>query len=147
LVVEHRTSGIVGSVESFGPARVVLRDRAGRPQAVRPGPGAFMIDGRIVTLVAPARTSAPAGTVTASGSVAADDRRARVARASRIRVEGVHDAELVEKVWGDDLREVGVVVERLDGMDDLPDVVRTFGPGPGRRLGVLLDHLVDGSKE
>ena len=70
-----------------------------------------------------------------------------MARASRILVEGIHDAELVEKVWGDDLREVGVVVERLDGMDDLADVVRDLDPGPGRRLGVLLDHLVDGSKE
>jgi hypothetical protein len=38
-------------------------------------------------------------------------------------------------------------VERLDGMDDLTDVVRDLDPGPGRRLGVLLDHLVDGSKE
>ena len=73
--------------------------------------------------------------------------RARVARASRILVEGVHDAELVEKVWGDDLRVEGVVVERLDGMDDLAAVVRELQPGPGRRLGVLLDHLVDGSKE
>jgi hypothetical protein len=70
-----------------------------------------------------------------------------VARASRIFVEGRHDAELVEKVWGDDLRHVGVVVERLDGMDDLTDVVRDFDPAPERRLGVLLDHLVDGSKE
>ena len=84
---------------------------------------------------------------TASGSVAAAPRPARVARASRLLVEGIHDAELVEKVWGDDLREVGVVVERLDGMDDLADIVRDLDPGPGRRLGVLLDHLVDGSKE
>ena len=72
---------------------------------------------------------------------------ARVARASRILVEGVHDAELVEKVWGDDLRIEGVVVERLDGADHLAEVVRGFGPRPGRRLGVLLDHLVDQSKE
>jgi hypothetical protein len=70
-----------------------------------------------------------------------------VARAGRILVEGVHDAELVEKVWGDDLRVEGVVVERLDGMDDLAAVVAEFAPGPGRRLGVLLDHLVDGTKE
>ena len=70
-----------------------------------------------------------------------------MAWASRLLVEGIHDAELVEKVWGDDLREVGVVVERLDGMDDLADIVRDLDPGPGRRLGVLLDHLVDGSKE
>ncbi|HKY67022.1 MAG TPA: DUF3097 family protein, partial [Acidimicrobiales bacterium] len=93
-----------------------------------------------------ARPASPAGR-TASGSTAVRDQRARVARASRILVEGVHDAELVEKVWGDDLRVEGVVVERLDGMDHLGDVVREFAPGPGRRLGVLLDHLVDGTKE
>jgi hypothetical protein len=70
-----------------------------------------------------------------------------VARASRIWVEGVHDAELVEKVWGDDLRVEGVVVERLDGIDHLHDEIAAFGPGPGARLGVLVDHLVEGSKE
>src|SRR5699024_1871664 len=61
--------------------------------------------------------------------------------------EGRHDAELVEKVWGDDLRIEGVVVEFLGGVDDLPDHLRDFGPGPGRRVGVLVDHLVQGSKE
>jgi hypothetical protein len=70
-----------------------------------------------------------------------------VAKASRILVEGRHDAELVEKVWGDDLRVEGVVVELLDGADNLAEIVRAFGPRPGRRLGVLLDHLVGGSKE
>jgi hypothetical protein len=62
-------------------------------------------------------------------------------------VEGVHDAELVERVWGDDLRVEGVVVERLDGIDQLAAHVRAFRPGPARRLGVLVDHLVPGSKE
>ena len=62
-------------------------------------------------------------------------------------MEGVHDAELVEQVWGDDLRVEGVVVEPLDGADNLVEVVRAFGPRPGRRLGILLDHLVLGSKE
>jgi hypothetical protein len=148
LVVEHRASGIVGSIEDFADARVVLRDRHGRAQAVRPMPGAFLIDGVPHTLVHARPSMAPAASPdTASGSVAAPRGPARVARASRILVEGVHDAELVEKVWGDDLREVGVVVERLDGMDDLADVVRDLAPGPGRRLGVLLDHLVAGSKE
>jgi hypothetical protein len=84
---------------------------------------------------------------TASGSVAPPPSRAKVARASRIYVEGRHDAELVEKIWGDDLRDVGVVVEYLGGVDDLPAIVSGFSPGPGRRLGVLVDHLVDGSKE
>ena len=73
--------------------------------------------------------------------------RARVARASRIYVEGRHDAELVEKIWGDDLRDVGVVVEYLEGVDHLPEIMAEFQPGPGRRLGVLVDHLVPGSKE
>ena len=62
-------------------------------------------------------------------------------------MEGVHDAELVERVWGDDLRLEGVVVERLDGLDHLPAFVRRFHPGPDARLGVLVDHLVPGSKE
>ena len=73
--------------------------------------------------------------------------RARVARESRIFVEGRHDAELVEKVWGDDLRVEGVVVEHLGGVDDLLEQLRDFGPGPDRRVGVLVDHLVPGSKE
>ena len=73
--------------------------------------------------------------------------KARVARASRIFVEGRHDAELVEKVWGDDLRVEGVVVEYLEGVDDLAEHLRDFRPGPERRVGVLVDHLVPGSKE
>ncbi len=96
---------------------------------------------------APAGQQARAGGGRASGSVAAPVSRARVARASRIYVEGRHDAELVEKIWGDDLRDVGVVVEFLGGIDDLAAIVAEFGPAPGRRLGVLVDHLVDGSKE
>lgn len=138
---------MVGSIVSFGDQRVVLRDRHGSSIGVRPGPGAFMIDGRVITLVAASAGPPPSMKVTASGSIAPTRSRARVARSSRILVEGIHDAELVEKVWGDDLRDVAVVVERLDGMDDLAGVVRDLDPGPGRRIGVLLDHLVDGSKE
>ena len=89
----------------------------------------------------------PARSRTASGSVAVPGTKARVARASRIYVEGRHDAELVEKVWGDDLRIEGVVVEYLEGVDDLSDHLRRFQPGPERRVGVLVDHLVPGSKE
>ncbi len=148
LVVEHRASGVVGSITSFNDQVVVLRDRHDRDQRVRVHPGGFLVEGVPSSLVAPPAAAASATPrVTASGSIGAPAAPARVARASRILVEGIHDAELVEKVWGDDLREVGVVVERLDGMDDLADVVRDLDPGPGRRLGVLLDHLVDGSKE
>ncbi len=147
-VIEHRASGIVGSIVSFNDVQVVLRDRGDVHRPLRPQPGGFLFEGKPCTLVAPASGATPRQpTVTASGSIAAASSKARVARASRILVEGIHDAELVEKVWGDDLREVGVVVERLDGMDDLAEVVTAFDPGPGYRLGILLDHLVAGSKE
>ena len=101
-----------------------------------------------MTLTRPAQQRTATRQLTASGSVAADrSAGARVAKASRIWVEGKHDAELVEHVWGDDLRELGIVVEPLHGADDLAAAVREFGPAAGRRLGVLLDHLVAGSKE
>ena len=48
---------------------------------------------------------------------------------------------------GGDLRLEGVVVEYLGGVDDLAAELADFGPGPGRRVGVLVDHLVPGSKE
>ena len=62
-------------------------------------------------------------------------------------MEGLHDAELVERVWGHDLRVEGVVVEPLHGVDDLPGLLAEFEPAQGRRVGVLVDHLVPGSKE
>jgi hypothetical protein len=149
LLVEVATGSFVGAIVRCDAATVVLRDRRGRERSFGLHPGAFLVDDRPVTLVAPAVTSpAPAPPEqTASGSLAVPRAPARVARAARILVEGIHDAELVERVWGDDLRVEGVVVEVLHGADDLAGVVRAHGPGPGRRLGVLLDHLVPGSKE
>jgi hypothetical protein len=125
---------------------LTLEDRRGRRRTFPLGPG-FLLEGRPVILAAPARSGPMAPTRTASGSVAVRGAKARVARASRIFVEGRHDAELVEKVWGDDLRLEGVVVEYLAGVDDLADHLRDFRPGPQRRVGVLVDHLVAGSKE
>ena len=52
-----------------------------------------------------------------------------------------------DRVWGDDLRIEGVVVEYLEGVDDLSEHLQSFQPGPERRVGVLVDHLVPGSKE
>jgi hypothetical protein len=146
LVVEEPTSGFVGAVVRWEHGVVDLEDRHGRIRSYPLGPG-FWYEGRPVALRAPARSAPAKPTRTASGSVAVDGVEARVARAGRIYVEGRHDAELVEKVWGDDLRIEGVVVEYLGGVDDLPSIVDSFGPGPGRRLGVLVDHLVPGSKE
>ena len=150
LVVEDVETGWVGAVvraeKSGGVYVVVLEDRRGRTRTFPLGPG-FWIDGSPVNLVAPKAAGPVRPVRTASGSVAVHGTRARVARSSRILVEGKHDAELVERVWGDDLRLEGVVVEMLDGVDDLADAVRRLEPGPGRRLGVLVDHLVSGSKE
>ena len=149
LVVRHRATGVDGTVVKFEHGGVAVVDKySGARRLLRVDPGGFVVDGQRVTLVPP--KVAPERSVkqrTASGSRAVPGQKARVAKASRILVEGIHDAQLVEKVWGDDLRIEGVVVERLDGMDDLAGVVADFGPGPDRKLGVLLDHLVDGSKE
>ena len=145
MVVEDPQSGFVGAVVRVEGCRVELQDRRGCNRVFPLGPG-FLLEGRPVILTAPLRHG-PAATRTASGSVKVADAKARVALAGRIYVEGRHDAELVEQVWGDDLRVEGVVVEYLGGVDDLAGIVRDFGPGPGRRLGVLVDHLVAGSKE
>ncbi|WP_138442713.1 DUF3097 family protein [Sinomonas susongensis] len=151
MVLEDSQSGWVGAVtrvEKSGGMHVFsLEDRRGRTRSFELGYG-FLLEGRPVRLAPPAprRTPAPAKR-TASGSIAVDGARARVARASRIWVEGKHDAELVEKVWGDDLRLEGIVVEPLHGVDDLAAAVADFQPGPQRRLGILVDHLVEGSKE
>jgi hypothetical protein len=147
LVVEVRGDGFTGDVVAVERGHVTLRDRHGRDREFPLAPRAFAIDGRSVTLVRPRTAAATGPRVTASGSIAAAPAPARVAQPSRIFVEGVHDAALVERVWGDDLREVGIPVEFLEGSDDLPAIVRDFAPGPGRRLGVLVDHLVPGSKE
>jgi hypothetical protein len=151
LVVKQRGTPISGEVVGVINGYLHVRDRRGFEHRMSLLKGGFEVDGRIVTLVEPRGpapgTPAAAPARTASGSIAGPKRPAQVAKASRILVEGIHDAELVEKVWGDDLRGEGVVVERLDGADHLEEVVRSFGPRPGRRLGVLLDHLVDGSKE
>ncbi|HET9692319.1 MAG TPA: DUF3097 family protein [Acidimicrobiales bacterium] len=149
MVVTHLGSRFKGAVVRTEGEAVVLRSpNSGMERLFRLLPGAFALDGRPVTLRRPAPPPPGAGPGrTASGSVAAPRQPARVARASRILVEGVHDAELVEKVWGDDLRVEGVVVERLDGVDVLDEVVAAFRPGPDARLGVLVDHLVAGSKE
>ncbi len=150
LVVEDGAGDFCGAVVGCEKDAVILEDRRGR-RRVFPLTGTFLLEGRRVTLVrpAPGQGTVPRGRLarTASGSVAAPVSRAKVAKASRIYVEGKHDAELVEKIWGDDLRDVGVVVEFLNGIDDLPAIVAEFAPDAGRRLGVLVDHLVDGSKE
>ncbi|MEO4039697.1 DUF3097 domain-containing protein [Micrococcaceae bacterium Sec6.3] len=150
VVVEDVGSGFTGAVvrteRSGGVHVVVLEDRRGVRRSFPLG-GGFWIDGEPVTLTPATTTASRAPARTASGSRRVEGVRARTARASRIWVEGVHDAELVEKVWGEDLRLEGIVVEPLHGVDDLAGAIREFSPGPRRRLGILVDHLVTGSKE
>lgn len=153
LVLEEPTSGFVGAVVGWENGLVVLEDRKGNRRSFPFGPN-FWLEGAPVDLRPPVRAQTARDraqeynrTHTASGSRVGPTEPAKVALPSRIYVEGRHDAELVEKVWGADLRHVGVVVEYLGGIDDLPAIVRHFAPERGRRLGVLVDHLVPGTKE
>lgn len=146
LVVEVAADGYCGAVVGIEQGSVALEDRHGRRRLFPLGAG-FLVDGADVVLTAPAAAVDTAPRRTASGSFAAPEARARTARASRILVEGRHDAELVEKVWGEDLRAEGVVVEYLQGVDLLGSLLDAEPPSAQRRYGVLVDHLVPGSKE
>jgi hypothetical protein len=169
MVLEDPVTGWAGAVVRLEAGNVELEDWKGRTRSF-PFSGQFLLEGELVTLgrpqapvgrsaaaAPPARRPGAGPTVqhasdggrlrTASGSFAVESQRARVALPSRIMVEGKHDAELVEKVWGTDLRVEGVVVEELAGVDNLADVLEEFRPTRDRRVGVLVDHLVPGSKE
>lgn len=148
MALIHRASGFSGSLVRLEGGGVELRGQTGLVRVFRLAPGAFACGGKAVSLIKPPNSGpSRTPTITASGSTSVADTPARVARAGRIWVEGIHDAELVERVWGDDLRIEGVVVERLDGIDHLDRAIVEFRPGPARRLGILVDHLVEGSKE
>src|SRR5690554_4301919 len=119
LVVEDATTGFTGEIMRVDRdlGTVELEDRHLKRKVFPLGPG-FLIEGKPVTLHAPIRKRVTAPTRTASGSRVVTNHKARVALPSRIFVEGRHDAELVEKIWGDDLRIEGVAVEYMGGADD-----------------------------
>jgi hypothetical protein len=148
-VIEVLADGFVGAVVSYEKTYdgdfVRLEDRRGVERLFKMRPGAFLIEGNRVTLTRYIPKQAPARSN--SGSTKVANVQAKVAAPSRIWVEGIHDAAIVEKIWGHDLRVEGVVVEYLEGLDNLPPRLAEFQPGPGRRVGVLADHLVKGSKE
>ena len=150
LVVEDAETGYCGAVVGFERTYdgefVRLEDNRGRTRLFAMREAAFLVDGAPVTLTKPT-AAGPKPSRSASGSTKVENLRARVALPSRIWVEGIHDAAIVERVWGHDLRVEGVVVEHLEGLDNLGERLAEFGPGPGRRVGVLVDHLVEGSKE
>ncbi|WP_151548597.1 MULTISPECIES: DUF3097 domain-containing protein [Corynebacterium] len=148
-VVEVLATGFVGAIVGYEKAVegdvVRLEDRRGTRRVFVLRPGAFLVEGKRVTLQRYVAPSAPQRSNSGSRKVA--NVQAKVAAPSRIWVEGIHDAAIVEKVWGHDLRVEGVVVEYLEGLDNLEQRLAEFQPGPGRRIGVLADHLVRGSKE
>lgn len=150
-MVEDAATGFCGAIVGFDRSYdgdfVKLEDARRTVRLFAMREAAFLIDGKPVTLVKPTARPAPKTNRSASGSVRVEGLRARVAREGRIWVEGVHDAALVERVWGHDLRVEGVVVEQLEGLDNLGPRLAQFDPGQGRRVGVLADHLVEGSKE
>ncbi len=148
LELTHRPSRVSGTVTAFTEGqRIVLCDQDGKLHEFKPHKGVLLHHGKPVELVAGEWKSDSDLQLTASGSIVTGPVRAQTAQANRIWVEGIHDAELIEKIWGDDLRIEGIVVEPLHGADDLVDRVAEFHPGAKRRLGVLLDHLIAGSKE
>lgn len=124
---------------------VRLEDRYGNERVFNLIKGGFLFEGERVSLTR--HVEKQAARKSNSGSRRVENLEARVAAPSRIWVEGIHDAAIVEKVWGHDLRVEGVVVEYLEGLDNLPERLAEFKPAPGRRVGVLADHLVEGSKE
>ena len=144
MVVEDAASGYCGAIVGFEAGGVILEDRHGRRRVFPCDVGAFLLEGKRVTLARPSRTAPGPAARTASGSVAVHGARARVARASRIYVEGLHDAALVERVWGDDLRiDDPIAAPRFGGLDieiqhELPVVTKELGP----RVKVPFDQAV-----
>ncbi|WP_066515326.1 DUF3097 domain-containing protein [Curtobacterium ammoniigenes] len=146
MILEDPTSGWAGAAIRLQAGLLDLEDWKGRTRSF-PFTGQFLFEGELVRLGRPVIAGSGSRARTASGSFAVDTSRAKTALPSRILVEGRHDAELVEKVWGADLRNEGVVVEYLAGVDNLEAVLAEFRPAASRRAGVLVDHLVAGSKE
>lgn len=151
MVVEDRVDGFCGAVvgweKSVDGMHVVLEDRRLNRRLFKLRTGGFLLEGQPVTLTRPAPVVDARLHHSNSGSRRVHQAQAKVALPSRIWVEGVHDAAIVEQVWGHDLRVEGIVVEYLEGLDHLPQRVAEFQPGPQRRIGVLADHLITGSKE
>lgn len=150
MVIEDVSSGFVGEVMKVGKVagqwQMELEDAHMRRRQFPLGRG-FWLEGEPVNLIPPLPLKIhPTKKITASGSVHVEH-EARVAKASRIWVEGKHDAELVSKIWGSDLAYEGIMIEELFGADNLEQILTVFGPSQTKRAGIMLDHMVTGSKE
>ncbi|WP_282938645.1 DUF3097 domain-containing protein [Corynebacterium auriscanis] len=149
VISDDYVGAVVGGEKTAEGDFIRLEDRYGKSRLFKLREGAFLLEGQRVSLnryVDPA-TLPPTQQISNSGSRKVANVQAKVAAPSRIWVEGVHDAAIVERVWGHDLRVEGVVVEYLEGLDNLPERLGEFGPSAHRRVGVLADHLIEGAKE
>ena len=144
LVVEDVETGWCGAVvrvEKAGGMHVVhLEDRRGRTKGFPLGPG-FLLDG------APVDPDRPHGARPGARLAAGPRGRRRARPAGRGAVHGAagHGSPAARgsssraattpsssrRCGAHDLRVEGVVVEMLDGVDDLAAAIRDFAPGPG----------------
>lgn len=152
LVLEVVGEDFVGALididKTFSGYLARLEDRYGNRRVFPIITGGFLHEGQRVNLSTKMQQPQPqTPTHSNSGSRRVENLSASVAAPSRIWVEGVHDAALVEKIWGHDLRVEGVVVEYLEGLDNLEERLTEFQPTAQRRIGVLADHLIAGTKE
>ena len=129
-VVEVLADGYVGAIvgheKTYDGDFIRLENNQGKTRLFKLRPGAFLVDGIRTTLTKPQPVARPQRSN--SGSTRVVNAPAKVAAPSDPRVEGV-------------------VVEYLEGLDNLPHRLAEFRPAQGRRVGVLADHLVAGSKE
>ncbi len=90
LVVEDSAGEFCGAVVGWEKDAVALEDRHGKRRMFPWGPAPFLLEGQPVILVKPVQPGSSSGQSarTASGSIAAPTSRAKVAKASRIYVEG-----------------------------------------------------------
>lgn len=149
VIADDFVGAVVGGEKTAEGDFLRLEDRYGRTRLFKVRPGAFLYEGQRVSMTrfVDPRLVPSKHQQSNSGSRKVAGLKAKVAAPSRIWVEGIHDAAIVEQVWGHDLRVEGVVVEYLEGLDHLQERLAEFQPGPGRRVGVLADHLVEGTKE
>ena len=149
LPVRHRSSGFTGVIAGFDGDGVIVRGTTGQERLFRPTPGAFDVEGRAVSLVRPAPPPAPptpppprpppAPTPSRISTGPGWRRPAACCRGRprrRAHREGVGRRPT--------RRRRGRRTARR--LDHLPEGSTTFSPGPGNRLGVLVDHLVQAAR-
>ena len=152
LVVEDVETGFCGAVirveKTPGGPTVTLEDRLGKQRVFPLGPG-FWIDGKPVTLVAPEAVPGPCDT--AADRLRAPSRSRRPGPGSRAPAGSTSRADTTPS----SSRRSGATTSGSRASWSSTWRASTTwrrsstasGPGPDARLGVLVDHLVPGTKE